>query len=50
MKDPLPFADEDDFSLIDTDFAEFIRRGRAEQEWEFRYENRQHIKPKQRER
>lgn len=50
MKEPLPFADEDDFNLIDTDFAEFLRRGRAELEWDARYENRQYIRHKPRER
>lgn len=45
MKERLPF---DDYQLEEQDFEEFIRRGRAEQEWEFRYENRQHFKPKER--
>ncbi|MBB6672607.1 hypothetical protein [Cohnella nanjingensis] len=38
----LPFAD-DDFDLADRDFDEFIRRGRAEREWEAENEHRRQI-------
>ena len=50
MKESLPFADEDDYTMIDSDFAEFLRRGREELEWDARYENRQYVRHKQRER
>lgn len=45
MNSPLPF---DDYQLEEQDFEEFIRRGREEQEWEFRYENRQNVNLRER--
>lgn len=34
MREPLPFADDDDLTLMDRDWDEFMRRGWEEIEWE----------------
>lgn len=33
--------DDDDYTLMDRDFNEFIRRGLEEMEWEARHERRE---------